>query len=163
MALWKTTGGPEREETPVAQPPIVAPRMEEARAKEGATMANIGKSISIKGEVTGDEDLVVEGRVEGRIELKNGQVTIGPNGDVKAEVAAKQIVVIGRVAGNLVASERAEIRETGRVDGDLVAPRLMIQEGAQVNGAITMKPAQSALGAAPVAPPRPLEAAKKAV
>jgi cytoskeletal protein CcmA (bactofilin family) len=140
MALWKTTGGPEREETPAAQPPIVAPRKEEARATEGATMANIGKSISIKGEVTGDEDLVVEGRVEGRIELKTGQVTIGPNGDVKAEVAAKQIVVIGRVA-----------------------PRLTIQEGAQVNGAITMKPAAGALGALPAAAPRPLEAAKKAV
>jgi cytoskeletal protein CcmA (bactofilin family) len=163
MALWKTTGGPEREETPVVQPPIVAPRKEEARATEGATMANIGKSISIKGEVTGDEDLVVEGRVEGRIELKTGQVTIGPNGDVKAEVAAKQIVVIGRVAGNLHATERVEIRETGRVDGDLVAPRLTIQEGAQVNGAITMKPAAGALGALPAAAPRPLEAAKKAV
>jgi cytoskeletal protein CcmA (bactofilin family) len=164
MALWKTTGGPEREETPAAQPPIVAPRKEEARATEGATMANIGKSISIKGEVTGDEDLVVEGRVEGRIELKTGQVTIGPNGDVKAEIAAKQIVVIGRVAGNLNATERVEVRETGRVDGDLVAPRLTIQEGAQVNGAITMKPAAGgAMGALPAPAPRPLEAAKKAV
>ncbi len=162
MALWKATNGPEREETPVAQPPGVALRKDEARATEGATMANIGKSISIKGEVTGDEDLVVEGRVDGRIELKNHQVTIGPNGDVKAEIAAKQIVVIGRVAGNVIATERVEIRETGRVDGDLVAPRLLIQEGAQVNGAITMKGATSALGSLPTAP-RQLEAAKKAV
>lgn len=161
MALWKTTGGPEREETPVALPPVVAPRKEEARAQE-EEMANIGKSISIKGEVTGDEDLVVEGRVDGRIELKNHQLTIGPNGDVKAEIAAKQVVVIGRIAGNVVATERVEIRETGRVDGDLVAPRLLIQEGAQVNGAITMKPATGAVGALP-AVPRPLEAAKKAV
>ncbi len=147
----------------MVQPPTVAPRREEARETKGATMANIGKSISIKGEVTGDEDLVVEGRVDGRIELKNHQLTIGPNGDVKAEIAAKQVVVIGRIAGNVIATERVEVRETGRVDGDLVAPRLLIQEGAQVNGAITMKPAAGALGAVAAPVPRPLEAAKKAV
>jgi cytoskeletal protein CcmA (bactofilin family) len=130
-------------------------------------MANIGKSITIKGEVTGDEDLVVEGRVEGRFDLKNHHLTIGTNGDVKAEVAAKAVTVIGRVTGNITATERIEIRETGRVDGDLVAPRLLVQEGAQVNGAITMKPVGAAVGAAVGAPavqggPR-LEPARKAL
>jgi cytoskeletal protein CcmA (bactofilin family) len=126
-------------------------------------MANIGKSITIKGEVTGDEDLVVEGRVEGRFDLKNHHLTIGTNGDVKAEVSAKAVTVIGRVTGNINATERVEIRETGRVDGDIVAPRLLVQEGAQVNGAITMKGGASAVGAGSLPAAPRLEPAKKAI
>ncbi|MCZ6715230.1 MAG: polymer-forming cytoskeletal protein, partial [Deltaproteobacteria bacterium] len=64
---------------------------------EKAGMANIGKSISIKGDVVGDEDTIIEGRVEGRIELKNHHLTIGPNGDVQGEIAAKQVTIVGRV------------------------------------------------------------------
>jgi cytoskeletal protein CcmA (bactofilin family) len=106
---------------------------------ERGIMANIGKSIAIKGDVSGDEDLVIEGRVEGRIELKNHQLTVGPNGEVKAEVAAKQVTIIGRVSGNVVATERLEIQESGRIDGDVQAPVLVVQEGAIVNGTVTMK------------------------
>ena len=102
-------------------------------------MANIGKSITIKGDVTGDEDLVIEGRVEGRIELKNQHLTIGPNGSVKAQIDAKQVTIVGRVTGNVSATERVEIRDSGRLEGDLVSPGLLIHEGAQVNGSISMK------------------------
>lgn len=102
-------------------------------------MANIGKSITIKGDVTGDEDLLIEGRVEGRIELKNQHLTIGPNGEVKAQIDAKQVSIVGKVTGNVNATERVEIRDTGRLDGDIVSPGLVIHEGAQVNGAISMK------------------------
>jgi cytoskeletal protein CcmA (bactofilin family) len=146
MSLWKPTRGPSGEEptkvealTPASAPPLEASAHPPRRREEGAEMANIGKSITIKGDVTGDEDLVIEGNVEGRIELKNHHLTIGSNGHVKAEISAKQVTIVGRVAGNVVASERAEISETGTLDGDLIAPRLLVQEGAQLNGAITMK------------------------
>ena len=104
-------------------------------------MANIGKSISIKGDVLGDEDLVIEGRVEGRVELKNHHLTVGPNGDIHGELSAKQVTIVGRVSGNVIAAERIELRDTGRVEGDLHCPRLLVQEGGRVNGKITMGPA----------------------
>jgi cytoskeletal protein CcmA (bactofilin family) len=101
-------------------------------------MATIGQSIVFKGELTGDEDLEIDGRVEGTVQLKNHQLTIGPNGNLKAEVAAKSIIVIGRVTGDLVAAERIEIQATGVVDGDVRAPKLNVQEGAVLNGGIDM-------------------------
>ena len=104
-------------------------------------MANIGKSISIKGNVTGNEDTVIEGRVDGHVELKNHHLTVGPNGEVKGEISAKQCTIVGTVEGNVTAAERIEVADTGRVEGDLASPRLLIQEGAQVNGSISMQPA----------------------
>ena len=103
-------------------------------------MATIGQSIVFKGELTGDEDLEIDGQVEGTVNLKNHQLTIGPNGNLKAEVTAKNIVVIGKVTGNLVAAERIEVQATGIVDGDVQAPRLNVQEGAVLNGSIDMSP-----------------------
>ena len=101
-------------------------------------MASIGQSIVFKGELTGDEDLEIDGQVEGDVNLQNHQLTIGPNGQIKAEVSAKSIIVIGRVKGNLVASERIEIQATGIVEGDVQAPKLNVQEGAVLNGSINM-------------------------
>jgi cytoskeletal protein CcmA (bactofilin family) len=118
-------------------------------------MANIGKSISIKGDVEGDEDTVIEGRVEGRVTLKNHHLTIGPNGDVQGEVSGRQVTVVGRVAGNVVASERIEVRESGQIQGDLIAPRLLVAEGALINGAITMKAVPGAGGAPKPPAPKP--------
>jgi cytoskeletal protein CcmA (bactofilin family) len=112
-------------------------------------MANIGKSISIKGDVVGDEDTIIEGRVEGRIELKNHHLTVGPNGDVTGEIAAKQVTIVGCVRGNVSAAERVEISDSGKLDGDLIAPRLLVQEGAQVNGSIAMKAPVAATSVAP--------------
>ena len=101
-------------------------------------MANIGKSISIKGDLTGNEDLVLEGKVEGKVELPNNQLTVGANGVVKAEIKAKSVVVVGKVTGNIRGTERIEIQATGVVDGDVSAPRLVVAEGAQIDGAIEM-------------------------
>ena len=106
-------------------------------------MANIGKSIIIKGDLSGDEDLVIDGRVEGRVSLPNNQVTIGGDGKITAEIEAKSIIVIGKTAGDLNASERVEIQATGVVDGDIRSPRLLVQEGAVVNGTIDMSKAAS--------------------
>ena len=101
-------------------------------------MANIGKSISIRGDLTGNEDMVIEGHVEGKVDLPNSQLTIGANGHVKAEIHAKGVVIVGQVVGNVFGLERVEIQSTGRVEGDVAAPKLVVAEGAQINGAIQM-------------------------
>ena len=110
------------------------------RPREGErAMANIGKSISIKGDLTGSEDVVVEGKVEGKIDLPQNELTIGADGNVHADVHAKTVMVIGRVAGNVSASERVEVQTSGIVEGDVRAPKLVVQEGAVVNGSIQME------------------------
>ncbi len=102
-------------------------------------MAHIGKSITIRGDLSGEEDLVLDGRIEGRVELAEHHLTIGPNGHVQAELAAKEVTVDGHVCGNVTATKRVEIRETGILDGDVTSPRLLVQEGGQINGTVTMK------------------------
>ena len=100
---------------------------------------NIGKSVFIKGELSGSEDLTIEGNVEGRIELKENTLTIGPNGKIRAEVFAKQVIVLGEVTGNVTATEKVDIRDNGSVDGDVTSPRVAIAEGAHFRGAIDMQ------------------------
>ena len=102
-------------------------------------MVNIGKSIIIKGELNGSEDLTVEGQVEGKIELKDHVLTIGPNGKIKAQVFAKSVIVLGEVNGNVTASEKVDIRDGGSVDGDIVSPRVAIAEGAHFRGSVDMQ------------------------
>jgi cytoskeletal protein CcmA (bactofilin family) len=101
--------------------------------------AGVGRSIVIKGELSGDEDLTIEGRVEGHIDLRNHVLTIGSNGHVAAEVVAKSIVVLGRVTGNLTATEKVDIREKGSVEGDIMAPRVAIADGAEFRGSVDMQ------------------------
>ena len=124
----------------------------------GNEVAILGQSILFKGDLSGDEDIEIEGRVEGQIKLPNHQLTVGPHGRVAAQVEAKNVIVIGRVAGDVIASERIEIQATGVVDGDIHAPRLLIQEGAVVNGNIEMGDAQAK---AATTSPAPAEPARK--
>jgi cytoskeletal protein CcmA (bactofilin family) len=134
----KPTGG---QPVPAApQPATTAPAaaQPEVRRME-RTMVNIGKSVVIKGELAGSEDLTVEGNVEGRIELKDHVLTIGPNGKIKAQVLAKSVVVQGEVNGNITATDKVDIREGGSVDGDLIAPRVAIAEGAHFRGSVDMQ------------------------
>jgi cytoskeletal protein CcmA (bactofilin family) len=100
---------------------------------------NIGKSVVIKGELSGSEDLTIEGHVEGKIELKDHLLTIGPNGRIKAQVFAKAVIVLGEVNGNVTASEKVDIRDGGSVDGDIVSPRVAIAEGAHFRGSVDMQ------------------------
>ena len=100
---------------------------------------NIGKSVVIKGELSGSEDLTIEGQVEGKIELRQNVLTIGPNGKIKAQVFAKSIIVQGEVTGDITATERVDIRDNGSVDGDLSAPRVAIADGAHFRGSIDMQ------------------------
>lgn len=114
-------------------------------------MVNIGKSVVIKGELSGSEDLTIEGHVEGKIDLKGNVLTIGPNGKIKAEVFAKAVVVLGEVTGNVTASEKVDIRDNGSVDGDIASPRVAIAEGAHFRGSVDM---QRAGGAKPQQQPQ---------
>jgi len=100
---------------------------------------NIGKSVVIKGELTGSEDLTIEGHVEGKIELRQNILTIGPNGRIKAQVFAKSVVILGEVTGNVTATEKVDLRDNGSVDGDMAAPRVAIAEGAHFRGSIDMQ------------------------
>ena len=101
-------------------------------------MANIGKSITIRGDLSGNEDLVIEGNVEGKVEFPENQLTVGADGSVQAEITAKAVIVVGKVKGNIRGTERIEIQATGEVVGDVSAPRLVVAEGAVLNGSIEM-------------------------
>jgi len=126
-----------------------APQPETRRIERD--MVNIGKSVIIKGELAGSEDLTIEGNVEGKIELKDHVLTIGPNGKIKAQVFAKSVIVLGEVNGNVTASEKVDIRDGGSVDGDIISPRVAIAEGAHFRGSVDMqrKGGQPATGQGP--------------
>jgi len=110
--------------------------------------ALIGQSILFKGELTGNEDLIIDGTVEGKIDLKEHHLTIGKNGKIKADLRAKTITIIGEVVGQIVADDKVELQATSRLQGDIIANRLSIADGARFKGSVdmerkaeTMKPA----------------------
>jgi cytoskeletal protein CcmA (bactofilin family) len=113
-------------------------RADVSRQTERDTV-NIGKSVIIKGELSGSEDLTIEGQVEGKIELRQNVLTIGPNAKIKAQVFAKAVVIQGEVHGNVTATEKVDIRDAGSVDGDISAPRVAIADGAHFRGSIDMQ------------------------
>jgi len=104
-----------------------------------ADQATIGKSLVIKGEVTGSESLYIDGRVEGSINLSGNRVTVGRNGVVAANINAREIVVLGKVRGNLTASDRVDIRSDGSLTGDVIAARISIEDGAYFKGGIDIR------------------------
>jgi cytoskeletal protein CcmA (bactofilin family) len=114
-------------------------------------MVHIGKSVIIKGELAGSEDLTIEGQVDGKIELKDHVLTIGPNGKIKAQVFAKAVIVLGEVNGNVSATEKVDIRDGGSVDGDIISPRVAIAEGAHFRGSVDMQ-RKAAAASAPAQP-----------
>jgi cytoskeletal protein CcmA (bactofilin family) len=107
-------------------------------------VAAIGPSISIKGDVVGGEDLLVEGKVEGEIRVKNHSVTVGRSGQVKADVHAKSVVVEGEVFGSLYGQEDVSIRQSGKVQGNIVAPRVTLEDGSTFRGSIDMRSPEQA-------------------
>ncbi len=116
---------------------------------------NIGKSVIIKGDLSGSEDLTIEGQVEGKIELRQNVLTIGANGKIKAQIFAKTVVILGEVQGNITATERVDIRDNGSVDGDLSAPRIAIADGAHFRGSIDMQ--KPSAGSKPAADAKAVE------
>jgi cytoskeletal protein CcmA (bactofilin family) len=136
--MWKKDEGQQQAQSPrplsaVGRPE--APMRPQAASGERAT---IGRSISIRGEVSGDEDLIIQGRVEGTVDLKQHTLTIGPEGKVKADVTGRKVTVEGEIQGNLRALEHVVLRGTARVQGDLTAPRVVIEDGAVFRGSIDM-------------------------
>ena len=131
-------------QTPMQPPPQpLAPRSQPPPSKERAL---IGPSIEIKGTLSGGEDLFVEGRVEGKIELAQHSVTIGSSGRIKADIQGRSIIVMGEVEGNLVGLEQIILRQSSKVRGNLVAPRVSLEDGSDFKGSIDMtsKPAVEA-------------------
>jgi cytoskeletal protein CcmA (bactofilin family) len=126
---------------PAQQTQANAPAQPDSRRQQmmEGDVVNIGKSVVIKGERNGSEDLTVEGHVDGKIELRDHVLTIGPNGKIKAQVFAKAVIVLGEVNGNVTASEKVDIRDGGSVDGDIVSPRVAIAEGAHFRGSVDMQ------------------------
>ena len=115
-------------------PPPPAPIGRDAADK---LVMNLGKSVMIKGELSGSEDLTLFGRMEGSVKLPEYTLTIGPDADIRAEISAKTVVIMGGVTGNVVAGERVEIRSTGSVTGDIASPRFAIQDGGCMRGKVT--------------------------
>jgi cytoskeletal protein CcmA (bactofilin family) len=158
--MWKPTNPPAGNNPPSPSnstaepkhtaPTLATPTMEPASAPRNATVNNteqatIGKSLVIKGEVTGSESLYIDGRVEGSINLSGNRVTVGRNGVVAANISAREIVVLGKVRGNLTASDRVDIRNEGSLTGDVIAQRISIEDGAYFKGGIDIrKPGQKA-------------------
>jgi cytoskeletal protein CcmA (bactofilin family) len=138
---WQKTD--QQGKPPSAAPPD-APRPAAAAPKKRETtkmekIVNIGQSVQIKGELTGNEDLTIEGMVDGKILVKDHNLTIGTNGKITAEVHAKTVVVVGQVMGNITADDKVEIAPSGSVEGDIRAPRVAISDGARFKGSIDME------------------------
>jgi cytoskeletal protein CcmA (bactofilin family) len=132
-----------------------------AAAPSTGEQATIGKSLVVKGEVTGSESLYIDGKVEGAINLPGNRVTVGRNGQVAANIVAREVVVLGKVRGNCQASDRVDIRSEGSLTGDVIAARISIEDGAFFKGGIDIRkpggtdlkggPAQPATASEPVA------------
>lgn len=150
--MWKPTNQPTtpaRPGTPEPERPAIststpsavseAPAAPRPVSSTTAEQATIGKSLVIKGEVTGSESLYIDGRVEGSINLSGNRVTVGRNGVVSANINAREIVVLGKVRGNLTASDRVDIRSDGSLTGDVVAARISIEDGAYFKGGIDIR------------------------
>ncbi len=104
-----------------------------------AEQATIGRSLVIKGDVSGSESLYIDGRVEGSINLPDNRVSIGRNGSVAADISAKEVVILGKVSGNIVCTDRVDIRSEGSLTGDVVTPRISVEDGAFLKGSVDIQ------------------------
>ena len=134
--MWKKEDGPDSTAAPRPAATPGVERIGSPRASGGA--ASIGRSITIRGEVTGDEDLLIQGHVEGSVNLKQHAVTVGSEGEVKADITARIITVEGSVEGNLNAQEQVILRNAAVVEGDIAAPRVVLEDGARFRGGVDM-------------------------
>ncbi len=142
----RENGSVETENSSVASSARPASDPPPSASRSGSAV--IGASIQIDGSLKGDEDLLIQGHVKGTVELKKNSVTIGESGQVHADIYAQTIAVEGSLEGGLVASERVVIRKTARIKGTIVAPRVMLEDGARFNGSIDMDPETDALKSA---------------
>ncbi len=149
--MWKQE---ERIQTVTPQVESTAGSARPARSNANRDVV-VGKSIVVKGELHGSEDVTIEGQVEGKITLQQHVLTVGTHGRIHADVLAKSVVVLGEVVGNIEATGTVSIRAEGTVDGDIKAPRVAITEGARFRGGIDMGQGQQAQSAGSEQRPRP--------
>jgi cytoskeletal protein CcmA (bactofilin family) len=144
--MWKSTPGTEPKPTstptnaPTMTTPPPRPSIEPVRSKDfPSEMAHIGKSVLIRGELSGSEDLYLDGEVEGNIALLEHNLTIGPNGRIRANITAKDVIVHGKVDGNIQGFERVELKKSAVLSGDISTQRIVIEDGAFFKGAIDIR------------------------
>jgi cytoskeletal protein CcmA (bactofilin family) len=157
--MWKKSSDtkPPLPATETAEPPapISPPVPEPPRVESRNDTSRVSRSISIKGEIVGSADIFLDGEMEGKIRLTSACVTIGPNGTTRADIQAREIIVEGRVEGALEARDRVQVRRTAAVSGDITAPRVLVEDGALVEGKIeTVQPPAPRSADSPVASPR---------
>lgn len=104
--------------------------------------ATIGRTVVIKGEVSGSESLYIDGRVEGSVTFKDHRVTVGRNGVVQANISAREVVIMGKVTGNVECSDRVDIRSEGTLNGDVVSARISVEDGAMLRGSVQLNPTE---------------------
>jgi len=152
--MWKRDQAPKPESETLSAPASTQAASQTATPPAPATQyatpsapSSIGRSVVIKGELSGTEDLTIEGTVDGTIELRGNKLTVGPGGQVQASISAKTIAVLGKVTGDITATEKISILEDGSVEGDLTAPSIAIADGAHFRGSVDMQ--RSNAGASP--------------
>jgi cytoskeletal protein CcmA (bactofilin family) len=140
--MWKKSEPEESHPQPAPAPQVQPPQALRAPValSQSREHAVIGPTITIKGDLTGEEDLLIEGRVEGKVELRHHSVTVGKNGHIKADIYAKTITVEGTVEGNLYGEEQMIVRQSGTVRGNIVSPRVALEDGSNFKGSIDMSP-----------------------
>jgi len=153
--MWKSR---KEDEKPAYQPPapqtavtpaphpvtpvrtVETPKMDNYKSD----VAHIGKSVVVKGELSGSEDLYLDGEVEGSIELRGNSLTVGPNGRVRANIHAREVVVHGKVDGNIRGTDRVELKKSALLNGDIATQRIVIEDGAYFKGAIDIQKVEKA-------------------
>jgi len=142
--MWKRDQGvppspqPEPHVDPARVPAAPAPEIRVVTPSADRTPLDLGKSVVIKGELSGSEDLTLHGQMQGKISLPEHTLTIGAQAEVKADITAKAVIVVGMVTGRVSAQDRVDIRSTGTIAGDIVSPRLIIAEGGTLRGKVEM-------------------------
>ncbi len=163
--MWKPNQPGSVAPTPTPEPPRPAPpapafETPSRPAAPAGEQATIGKGLYIKGEITGSESLFIDGKVEGSINLPGNRVTVGRNGQVAANISAREIVVLGKVRGNVSATDRVDIRAEGSLSGDVAAARISIEDGAFFKGGIDIRKPDAKPAGAPGPVPVAIDAPK---
>ncbi|HEX3103462.1 MAG TPA: polymer-forming cytoskeletal protein [Terriglobales bacterium] len=136
--LQSTDNTPKPHFTPSTLNPVVPVKTVTSPIEQ----ATIGRSLVIKGEISGSESLYVDGRIEGTISFKEHRVTVGRNGVVAANISAREVVIMGKVTGNIECSDRVDIRSEGSLTGDIISRRISVEDGAMLRGSVQLAPAE---------------------
>jgi cytoskeletal protein CcmA (bactofilin family) len=138
--MWKKSESEDSRTQPAPEPHVSSPPAARAPAARVREHATIGSTISIMGDLSGEEDLLIEGKLEGKIECRSHSITIGKGGRIKGDIYGKIITVEGNVEGNLYGDEQLSVKQSGTVRGNIIAPRVALEDGANFKGSIDMSP-----------------------